>query len=150
MFYTIQTIYRVSLKKGNFSDFCLVFVLEVGFYFFTCVLESEFRARFIQLLKLYPFRIPTALKTQKSSEVMIFIMFFHKCEVVFHIWEIFFHGCGMHSTFLSNASHFHKIFTLKSKEICLNQTLYNCAKLRMSAFRRKWVSCHWDCEKQTT
>ena len=44
-------IYRVSLKKGNFSDFRLISVLEVGFYFFTCALELEFRARFILSLK---------------------------------------------------------------------------------------------------
>ena len=42
-----QLTYRVSLKKGNFSDFCLISVLEVEFYFFTCDLESEFGARFI-------------------------------------------------------------------------------------------------------
>ena len=35
-------LYRVSLKKGTFLIFCVVSVLEVGFYFFTCVLESEF------------------------------------------------------------------------------------------------------------
>ena len=35
-------IYRVSLKKGTFLIFCVISVLEVGFYFFTCVLESEF------------------------------------------------------------------------------------------------------------
>ena len=40
-------IYRVSLKKGTFLIFCLISVLEVGFYFFTCVSESEFWARFI-------------------------------------------------------------------------------------------------------
>ena len=34
--------YRVSLKKGTFVIFCLISVLEVGFYFFTCVSESEF------------------------------------------------------------------------------------------------------------
>ena len=39
--------YRVSLKKGTFLIFCLISVLEVGFYFFTCVSESEFRSRFI-------------------------------------------------------------------------------------------------------
>ena len=39
--------YRVSLKKGTFVIFCLISVLEVGFYFFTCVSESEFWARFI-------------------------------------------------------------------------------------------------------
>ena len=39
--------YRVSLKKGTFLIFCLISVLEVGFYFFTCVSESEFQARFI-------------------------------------------------------------------------------------------------------
>ena len=39
--------YRVSLKKGTFLIFCLISVLEVGFYFFTCVSESEFWARFI-------------------------------------------------------------------------------------------------------
>ena len=34
----------MSLKKGNIfeGDFCLISVLEVGLYFFTCVLESEF------------------------------------------------------------------------------------------------------------
>ena len=30
-------------KKRYFSDFCLIYVLEFGFYFFTCI--SEFRAR---------------------------------------------------------------------------------------------------------
>ena len=35
-------IYRVSLKKGTFVIFCLFSVLEVVFYFFTCVSESEF------------------------------------------------------------------------------------------------------------
>ena len=39
--------YRVSLKKGTFLVFCLFSILEVGFYFFACVSESEFRARFI-------------------------------------------------------------------------------------------------------
>ena len=50
--------YRVSLKKGTFLvhsvskkryflGFCLILLLEVRFYFFTCVSESEFRARFI-------------------------------------------------------------------------------------------------------
>ena len=34
--------YRVSLKKGTLVIFCLISVLEVGFYFFTCVSESEF------------------------------------------------------------------------------------------------------------
>ena len=34
--------YRVSLKKGTFLIFCLISVLEVGFYFSTCVSESEF------------------------------------------------------------------------------------------------------------
>ena len=34
--------YRVSLKKGTFLLFALILVLEVGFYFFICVLESEF------------------------------------------------------------------------------------------------------------
>ena len=48
-------VYRVSLRY--FSDFRLISVLEFGFYFFTCVSESEFRTRFISPLKLYPFRI---------------------------------------------------------------------------------------------
>ena len=39
--------YRVSLKKRYFLGFCLISLLEVRFYFFTCVSESEFRARFI-------------------------------------------------------------------------------------------------------
>ena len=34
-------------KKRYFFDFYLISVLEVRFYFFTCVLESEFGARFI-------------------------------------------------------------------------------------------------------
>ena len=42
-----RDLYRVSLKKGTFVIFCLISVLEVGFYFFTCVSESEFRTRFI-------------------------------------------------------------------------------------------------------
>ena len=36
--------YRVSLKKGTFLLFALILVLKVGFYFFICVLESEFWA----------------------------------------------------------------------------------------------------------
>ena len=39
-------IHGVSKKRWH-SDFSLISVLEVGFYFFTWVLESEFRARFI-------------------------------------------------------------------------------------------------------
>ena len=34
-------------KKRYFLGFCLIPLLEVRFYFFTCVSESEFRARFI-------------------------------------------------------------------------------------------------------
>ena len=34
--------YRVSLKKGTLVIFCLISILEVGFYFLTCVSESEF------------------------------------------------------------------------------------------------------------
>ena len=44
--YMYMYIQGVS-KKRYFLDFILVSVPEVGFYFFTCVLESEFRARFI-------------------------------------------------------------------------------------------------------
>ena len=40
--YVLSITYRVSLKKGTFVIFCLISVLEVGFYFFTCVSESEF------------------------------------------------------------------------------------------------------------
>ena len=43
----LTDLYRVSLKKGTFVIFPLISVLEVGFYFFTCVSESEFRAHFI-------------------------------------------------------------------------------------------------------
>ena len=43
----VEQFYRVSLKKGTLAIFCLISVLEVGFYFFTCVSESEFWARFI-------------------------------------------------------------------------------------------------------
>ena len=34
--------YRVSLKIGTLVILCLISVLGVGFYFFTCILESEF------------------------------------------------------------------------------------------------------------
>ena len=34
-------------KKRYFLGFCLISLLEVRFYFFTCVSESEFRAHFI-------------------------------------------------------------------------------------------------------
>ena len=34
-------------KKMQHSDLYLISVLEAGLYFFTCVLESEFLARFI-------------------------------------------------------------------------------------------------------
>ena len=44
-------------KKRYFSDFHLFSVLEVGFCFFSCVMESEFCGRFIWSLKLYLFRI---------------------------------------------------------------------------------------------
>ena len=57
--------YRVSLKKVLF-DFCLIFVLEIRFYLFTYVLESKFRARSIELLKLYPSGIQSALKHKKT------------------------------------------------------------------------------------
>ena len=57
--------YRVSLKKRYFSGFRLISVLEVGFNFFTCVLELEFSARFIQPLKLYSVRICIAIETNK-------------------------------------------------------------------------------------
>ena len=43
----IVVIVQGVSKKRYFLDFCLISVLEVGFYFFTCDLESEFRARFI-------------------------------------------------------------------------------------------------------
>ena len=65
--------YRVSLKKGTFVIFCLISVLEVGFYFFTCVSESEFWARFILLFKKYPFRILTVLKTLKTHARALFL-----------------------------------------------------------------------------
>ena len=38
----LYILYRVSLKKGTFLIFCLISVLEVGFYLFICVSESEF------------------------------------------------------------------------------------------------------------
>ena len=45
--HTVVQIYRVSIQKGTFLIFCLISVLEVGFYFLTCVSESEFWACFI-------------------------------------------------------------------------------------------------------
>ena len=34
-------------KKRYFFDFHLIYVLEIGFYFFTCVSESKFRTQSI-------------------------------------------------------------------------------------------------------
>ena len=65
-------------KKRYFSGFCLISVPEVGFCFFTCVMESEFRSRFIWPLKLYPFRILTALKMQKRMHGHDFYPTFYK------------------------------------------------------------------------
>ena len=53
-------------KKRYFFDFHPISVLEVIFYFFTCVLESDFQARSIWPLELYPSRIQTAIKMQKG------------------------------------------------------------------------------------
>ena len=57
MRYTIVKIYSMGSPKGvdlqgvskkrYFFDFCPISVLEVGFYFFICVSESEFRAHSI-------------------------------------------------------------------------------------------------------
>ena len=44
-------------KKMYHSYLYLISVLEVGLYFFTCVIDSEFRARFIGTLKQGPFWI---------------------------------------------------------------------------------------------
>ena len=52
-------------KNSYFSDFRLIAVLEVRFYFFTCDLESEFWACFIYPPRTYPFRIFSALKILK-------------------------------------------------------------------------------------
>ena len=41
-----STIYRVTQKKMSLSVFELKSVLDVGFDFSACVLESELRARF--------------------------------------------------------------------------------------------------------
>ena len=37
-------LYRVSLKKGTFSNFRLIYVLETGFNFLACDFELKFRA----------------------------------------------------------------------------------------------------------
>ena len=53
-------------KKRYFLGFSPISDPELGFYFFTCVSESAFRARFIQALKQYLFRILSALKTLET------------------------------------------------------------------------------------
>ena len=116
-------------------------VLEVGFYFFTCVLESEFRAPFIWPLKLYLFRILTALKKAKNARAdMVFGMIFHTrevlfhiCKVLFHICKILFHECGIYSKSLSNVCHFHIMLTLKIK-------VHKCIANQGGHFE-KWFSC---------
>ena len=95
--------YRVSLKKRYFFDFCLISVLEVRFYFFTCVIESDFRARPIWPLKLYPSRIQTAMKMQKCMRGHDFLVVFDECGKLFHRYGILFHKCGIHSTSISSA-----------------------------------------------
>ena len=61
-------------KKRYFLGFRLVSVLEVGFYFIACVLESEFWALFIYPLKYNHFRIISSLRTQKNTCAdMIFV-----------------------------------------------------------------------------
>ena len=60
----LENVQGVS-KKRYFSDFHLTSLLDVGFCFFTCVMESEFRARLIQPLRLYPFKFCTDLETKK-------------------------------------------------------------------------------------
>ena len=54
-------------KKMSVSVYELKSVLDVGFYFPTCVLESEFWAWFISPLSQYPFRIRSALKIKKKN-----------------------------------------------------------------------------------
>ena len=62
-------------KKRYFSDFRLISVLQVRLYFFTCVLESEFWARFIQPPRVYSFRILSALKKLKCMRKQLFCRF---------------------------------------------------------------------------
>ena len=59
-------------KKMHHSDLYPISVLEVGFYFFTCVLDSEFWARFIWTFKQCPFWILIALERQKNMSGFLF------------------------------------------------------------------------------
>ena len=66
----------MSLKKGTLVIFVLfLFCSEVGLYFFTCVLESEFWARFIQPPRVHSFRILSALNKLKSMRKQLFCRF---------------------------------------------------------------------------
>ena len=104
-------------KKMHHSDVYHISVLEVGFFFFTCVLESEFWARLFhlstQIVSIQNFNCPK--NAENACADMIFGMIFYTCEVLFHICKILFHECGIYSTSLSNVSQFHKMFNQKSK-----------------------------------
>ena len=62
--FIFQYLLQGVSKKRYFFDFYFISVLEVRFNFFTCVLESEFRAHSILQLKLYLSEIQTVLKMQ--------------------------------------------------------------------------------------
>ena len=63
---TCDMILQGDPKKMYHKDSDLKSVLEVRFLFSTCVLESEFWARFILPFWYYPLRIISALKTPKT------------------------------------------------------------------------------------
>ena len=50
----------------GYVNFGLISVQEVGVYFFTCVLKSRLRSRFIWTLKIYTFITFTALKRKEK------------------------------------------------------------------------------------
>ena len=57
-------------KKRYFFNFYLISVLEVRFYFFTCVLESEFGARFNDTH--LESEVPKIATTTKNAQMLNF------------------------------------------------------------------------------
>ena len=61
----------MSLKKGTLVIFCLISVLEVGFHFFTCVLELEFFHLAIQKVSIQNLNCPKNAKNACADMISI-------------------------------------------------------------------------------
>ena len=78
----LYTLIQGVSKKRYFSDFCLISVLEVRFYFLTCDMESESWARFILPPRTCPFRKSSALKTlTKPEQTTVMPFLHHNCMI---------------------------------------------------------------------